>query len=1143
MPASYAPNRYRVSMDAGVIGMITMQPPEKKTERVEVAPPPTEAAESQIVSKRADEILQAVEASTRSAGLAGEGSAPSDSTSGAGRATQTAVSSESPKEVSQADRPVGSSETLTGENWAELSASLDERKQEITAACLQAESVRDGLAEFAEALAAAGDAAQEKFGRLVESLETADTAFGPPGPLLRALGGRVDELAERAQRTVDDQLQRLTGLTVEYGRAADGLRGQVDAAIAGSRAAVSEMIAGRQRDLDEIRLVCEGMRDEVTELDAQVKITLGDDAKRRKTDHQAIQRAFEETTHQGCEKLTSYGQSVLDGLAQKLEDQVRATETSAQQQIQLIEQRTQGLEETYKTMADRVDLRERTLDEVTHQGREALTSLGQSLLDGLTDKLEEKIRRTSTIAQQTMETATAQVVESAQQRIQTFEAKARNIEGIHETIAGRLDLRERALEETIHRGLETLTHHGESLLAGLTEKLEEQVCRTATSAQQQMEAAGAQLIENTQQRIDEMQQRARDLEGTFETIAQRLDLREGAIEEAERRLRSLQAESDEGIRTLEERGKQGRTLADDLESELDTISAGAVKTIERHQNAARELDTQCASVQDRLTTAGNRMEHLTGLIERIEHANGQQQEQNHEARCLAEQLESAIQGARAAVNEQNQLVTETVAECDRTHQALKVALESGRRVDSQLVSLNQAGRQISAMVTGNITDAHAASDNLVATLQSATEERAAIDSQTRSTIDELRRAHEAGETAVELHERRIKHAIEGGLEFEKRTTGLQTDLAEKTEQAETAGKAAQQGAQLVERSVGGMRRLLQTLCTTAEKVRTLNQESQQQETNLGHAMESAAEMTDRQKAQWQLQQETTKTVTRQHDESRALIVELATAHDDASRSVKNVTEASAEAARALELLTELFSHVESRQKLFEDSQGLAQQFVDQATGIQDTLDKLRGRTQRLEQALGSALAAPKQVVADADAHAQQLGDVCKAVRKVFAGLSKVSLEAHERVNTFKELRTEVDERIEQLQTHTTTASETLRQWVTEAAHAQQRLAATLEHAPSIRATHPTGSLAALAGGQGDTAPGTGAATATVAPATSPIISKVKTPQPEGTIIHPTTEPVGVDSDNAAIQSADAGGTSSAIAKMIDEARRRCGIST
>ena len=63
------------------------------------------------------------------------------------------------------------------------------------------------------------------------------------------------------------------------------------------------------------------------------------------------------------------------------------------------------------------------------------------------------------------------------------------------------------------------------------------------------------------------------------------------------------------------------------------------------------------------------------------------------------------------------------------------------------------------------------------------------------------------------------------------------------------------------------------------------------------------------------------------------------------------------------------------------------------------------------------------------------------------------------------------------------------------------------------------------------------------PATAPIESKVKTPQPEGTIIHPTTEPVGVDSDNAAIQSADAGGTSSAIAKMIDEARRRCGIST
>ena len=602
-----------------------------------------------------------------------------------------------------------------------------------------------------------------------------------------------------------------------------------------------------------------------------------------------------------------------------------------------------------------------------------------------------------------------------------------------------------------------------------------------------------------------LEQRARCTEGTYKTIADRLDLRERTLEQAEQRLRRLQAEADEAIGTLETRWKQGRSITDDLENELDTIAAQAVNTIERHQDAVRELETRFGSVQDRLTgiehacdrlteaiedndqrigslraetagihdmldaetqrsvalvedvrrgldgldtqaaaltehlekaiasassdvdrltqqashafgqlteaigacesaqrttaststdiggtcqhaekprqalqerltSAGNRMEHLTTLIERIEHANGQQQKQNDEARCLTEQLEGAIQDGRVAANEQNQLVGETVAECDRTHQALRVTLESGRRISDQLVSLNQAGRQITEMVTGNISDAHAASDHLVATLQS-------------------------------------------------------------------------------------------------------------------------------------------------------------------------VTEASAEAARAIEVFTELFVHVESKQQLFEDGQRLVKQFVDQASGIQQTLDKLQGRSQRLQIELGTALAAPKRLLADADARAQQLSDVCRAVRKVFAGLSKVSLEAHERVTTFNELRAAVDERIEQLQTHTTTASETLRQWVTEAARAQERLAATLERAPSIHATHPAGSLAAPAGGHGITSSAIGVSTVTTAPATDPIESKA-TSQPEvSTTINPTTDAVEVDTGDAATQPVNADGKSGAIARMIDEARRRCGIST
>ena len=135
----------------------------------------------------------------------------------------------------------------------------------------------------------------------------------------------------------------------------------------------------------------------------------------------------------------------------------------------------------------------------------------------------------------------------------------------------------------------------------------------------------------------------------------------------------------------------------------------------------------------------------------------------------------------------------------------------------------------------------------------------------------------------------------------------------------------------------------------------------------------------------------------------------------------------------------------------------------QCEGLWDMVRQAQVTTDALRVQLTSLLTEPQTIVCDAKQQALQLTGVCRAVKKVFSGLSKSTLVATEKIDKLSRVQSDVTQTAQTLQQWVTEAAKTLQQWVTEAAHVQKRLEATMQMTPSISETHSPQRLYSLGG--------------------------------------------------------------------------------
>ncbi|MCB9850424.1 MAG: AAA family ATPase [Phycisphaerales bacterium] len=93
--------------------------------------------------------------------------------------------------------------------------------------------------------------------------------------------------------------------------------------------------------------------------------------------------------------------------------------------------------------------------------------------------------------------------------------------------------------------------------------------------------------------------------------------------------------------------------------------------------------------------------------------------------------------------------------------------------------------------------------------------------------------------------------------------------------------------------------------------------------------------------------------------------------------------------------------------------------------------------------LQESLANPIGIIQDARGQADELNEICLAVKRVFRSVSQASLQANDRIKMLSKLLVATER-----------SARTMQQWVQQASTTQARLADTIARSPSINDTHP-----------------------------------------------------------------------------------------
>jgi len=169
--------------------------------------------------------------------------------------------------------------------------------------------------------------------------------------------------------------------------------------------------------------------------------------------------------------------------------------------------------------------------------------------------------------------------------------------------------------------------------------------------------------------------------------------------------------------------------------------------------------------------------------------------------------------------------------------------------------------------------------------------------------------------------------------------------------------------------------------------------------------------------------------------------------------------------RGLALAPQMTARMEEMQALLASAGDLIARLrgdAERARAQHDAVVQLSSMTVSLEGKvveLQEALAQPMTVMQEARAQADELNEVCLAVKRVFRGVSQASLQANERIKLLGKLLVATER-----------SSRTMKQWVEEAGRAQARLADTVAQAPGIHDTHPLVALPELPSNPGGPLP-------------------------------------------------------------------------
>lgn len=966
-----------------------------------------------------------------------------------------------------------------------LSTDAAEHTKRLETSCGRAERIEGRLAAFADELVDKADRVQERIAQLMSGLDAGEAAqqtmLATVEGMTRArkdaesaLDRKLDAIARAAEQALDRKLEQISRTADqaldkkldEISRASDKTLhtklGQVSCAAdeAEQRVAtyearlrkVEEDVASRQHataeeSLDEYRRLLRSEFENIRQAQAESM-----DAGRRQIEEL---RESVSTLTSGAERVKGsanddherlqLGQQAYAELAGKVETQ--------------LEGMRRNIESVSRDAADGIARLRAQRDAVAKETVSFHEQFTETSLDAYRRRLQEQSDRFERLHVEmldTIETGTNNLREQVAAVSAQSSATLAQMRAEHQKLESDGTAAVRRVRAAMEEALREFAQPQAAAMEEARERHERQFREFQAEQQERLERA----VECASGKV------RGQIEGVRSTVAEADATIMAAIAEHRSRTAEVLSECREEFESL---NRNLDTLRQPV-VELGEMTDGLASRIDRSTEQVRALSDTTAELEATVTATAqqgdasraaleNAVEHIERMLPEVHATTGRVESLQRQASGMLVEIGATCERARE-MREQTAGADQVLARLAKSSQEANEAAESLERQVEAGEGIEETMRRLAADADGRIAqlDSHnAAAGSVLHRLADANMSAHGLITQANDATLAAKQATDAAKTEAARAAGNLSVLCSTSNEL-ARTLRTANEQAERViEQLNDSTEPAAALAEQLAHRIGEMREKVGDLTEQCAHAADLADRLTPLANVLSNAKdldESArATIDDARHAQVDLAAlvETVHTQKAELREIQKAVQDLMTAQQRLGQEAGDVSEKLAE-------------RIGSAGDLQETGEHLLHEFVTQARSLETQITTLRKQSADVERRVSEALTSPGEVIATAKAQAAELERVCTAVRKVFAGLSKVSLEAQEHTSRFKKAGRNAEQRLASLAADTDRASKTLHEWIEEAVRVQARLERTLDNCPSIRETHSGAELRAVLGG-------------------------------------------------------------------------------
>ncbi len=741
---------------------------------------------------------------------------------------------------------------------------------------------------------------------------------------------------------------------------------------------------------------------------------------------------------------------------EQIEERVEHLFASAQRRIKSDELQVQQITEASSETAERVAQAERVCERA-----EELESRLASFAEQVADKADEVQQHVSDLIGG---------VASSEKIQETLESTASQQQEAFELQSARI---EKMMAEA-KVAADQARHHREDTLGELESyrcefKAQSEATQALVASAEDRRLAVEGSVERAEKSIVEMnhcfmqadqwQRKVSDGLVDFGALAQRVDDARHAAESS--------------VGALAQRVDGARRAA---ESSVEKSTKELIQT----ENHARQLEQQVSELEQRVVKANAGLSKFntesTDSIEKVLEI----QTQLDKSMLAGHALAQTLTGKEERVQDLRQNLDAVLSDAEQALQHLedsRKVIDQGDQTLAQLSSMVASFEDCENQFKVHIETATMVDKNAAVILASVNEKMTQLDSHQAKAVNVLGRLSSAN------------------IDIEKR-------LTQSSKQAVDIESAMADGLTKATQSRDEIERLVQDVWSLTTKTETLSQtledqnlEAKRHTNKLASVIAPAGKVADAIDRKIQQARQDVEAITGRTQEVSELVKQLKTAGsslDDAKKAAQTIGETLAQAKdigetldravktadqRASLLCTtgeDVASMLDRHEQLQQSSESMLGQLVEaigasegssevaerlmvdflrQSADIGKKLELMAKQSAELEERMADQIHKPMELISTARSQAAQLEQVCGAVRKVFAGLSKASLEAQQQIRGVDAIGQTTANRLEGLIADSESAAQIVKEWVDEAVRVQARLQGSIEEAPSIHDTH------------------------------------------------------------------------------------------